>query len=102
MVRSVFPKLRGHYYAEDGKAYERWTGCPRWIELSEAEKAIEEKESEEEILIFVTIVTKCWELQIHPLYFLVGLLMADVSYTASILMLAKMLKYAEGCVHQKM
>lgn len=49
MVRSVFPKLEGHYYAEDGKLMKDGRVVPRWIELSEAEKAIEEKESEEEV-----------------------------------------------------
>lgn len=49
MVRSVFPKLEGHYYAEDGKLMKDGRVVPRWTELSEAEKAIEEKESEEEV-----------------------------------------------------
>lgn len=47
MVRSVFPKLKGHYYAEDGKLMKDGQVIPRWIELSAAEKYIYERESEE-------------------------------------------------------
>lgn len=39
MVRSVFPKLEGRYYVEDGNLMKDGQVVPRWIELSEAEKA---------------------------------------------------------------
>lgn len=39
LVRPVFPKLEGHYYAEDGKLMKDGQVVPRWIELSEKKKA---------------------------------------------------------------
>lgn len=43
MVRSVFSKLEGHYYAEDGKLMKDGQIVPHWIEFSSEIKALQEK-----------------------------------------------------------
>lgn len=40
MVRSVFPKLEGHYYAKDGKLMKDGQIVPSWIEFSTQYKVL--------------------------------------------------------------
>lgn len=47
MVRSVFPKLEGHYYAKDGKLMKDGQIVPNWIEFSTQYKVLQEKLNEE-------------------------------------------------------